>query len=64
MVKRTYIIPEFLVVNLVSRDALLQSVSGKASLSGTSYGGNSSDAGDISADVKESTDINVWDDEW
>ena len=68
MVKNTYIVPELLVVQLASRDALLQSVSATSSLTGTSFGGRTSASTTTitDADVKEQnvTDVNLWDKEW
>jgi len=66
MVKNTYIVPELLVVQLASRDALLQSVSATSSLTGTSFGGRTSTNSITDADVKEQnvTDVNLWDKEW
>ena len=60
--KKTYISPAMLTVQLGSRDALLQSVSSTESLNGTRFGGSSSSGGPSEADVKESK--NVWDEEW
>ena len=63
IMKKTYIIPVSLTVNLGSCDAILQTVSGASTLSNTRYGGNS--AGNVtSADVKGQSDVNVWDSEW
>lgn len=62
--KKTYNSPGMIVVHLGSRDALM-SVSGTDSLSGTSYGGTTSDDGIIDADVKSiNLDVNIWNDEW
>ena len=59
--KKTYISPAALTVELGSRDALLQSVSSTEGLTGTSYGGSSS--GRVTeGDVKESKSL--WDEEW
>lgn len=64
--KKTYIAPASLTVQLRGRDALLQSVSGNSI--GLGYGGDTDTSGIISADVKEQyppiSDVNVWDDEW
>ena len=64
--KKTYIAPASLTVQLRGRDALLQSVSGNSI--GLGYGGDTGTSGIISADVKEKNppinDVNVWDDEW
>lgn len=64
MIRKKYIHPQLVVVKLSCRAAMLQSVSGAASLDGTSYGGDSSDAGSISADVKEIGNNNIWNEEW
>ena len=69
MVKKTYIVPELFVVQLASRDAMLQSVSATSTLGGTRFGGTTStpnNGGDAitDADVKGITDVNVWDNEW
>ena len=62
--KKTYISPAMLTVELGSRDALLQSVSSTEGLTGTSYGGRTSSitGGVTEGDVKESKSI--WDEEW
>ena len=60
--KKTYISPAALTVELGSRDALLQSVSSKVGLTGTSYGGDSSSGGVTEGDAKESKSL--WDEEW
>ena len=64
--KKTYISPAALTVQLGYRDALLQSVSSEESLTGTSFGGTtSSTSGGVtvtSGDTKESK--NIWDEEW
>ena len=63
--KKTYISPAALTVQLGYRDALLQSVSSTEGLGGTSWGGSTSqEGGPSSADVKGMTDVNVWDEEW
>ena len=62
--KKTYISPAALTVELGSRDALLQSVSSSSpttGLTGTSYGGGSTGRA-TEGDVKESKSI--WDEEW
>jgi len=59
--KRTYISPVMLAVQLGSRDALLQSVSAEPTL-GASYRGTTSDNGVTEGDVKESKSL--WDNEW
>ena len=61
--KKTYMVPALLVVQLASRDALLQSVSAQSTL-GVTYKGTTSDNGVTDADVKGVTDVNVWDKEW
>ena len=61
--KKTYISPAALTVQLGSRDAMLQSISSTGSLSGTtSSRGDTQSAGIEEADVKESK--SVWDEEW
>ena len=60
--KKTYISPAALTVQLGSRDALLQSVSSTESLNGTSFGGKTSSGRPSEGDVKESKSI--WDEEW
>lgn len=62
--KKTYIVPALLVVQLGSRDALL-TLSANDSL-GVNDGGTTSDHGVTSADVKEQnvSNVNVWDKEW
>ena len=67
--KKTYISPAALTVQLGYRDALLQSVSSSSptkGLTGTSFGGTtSSTSGGVtvtSGDTKESK--NIWDEEW
>ena len=35
-----------------------------ATLTGTEYGGNSADAGDVHADVKEAGSSDIWGAEW
>ena len=68
--KKTYNQPTCLVVTLGSRDALLQSISATNSttgLDGTTYGGATSSAAGgaiTSGDVKGTSDVNVWDEEW
>ena len=67
MVKKTYISPAALTVQLGYRDALLQSVSSSnptKGLTGTSFGGTTSltSGGVTSGDTKESK--NIWDEEW
>jgi len=65
--RNAYIVPAMLTVELGSRSALLLSASATRTLSGTSYGGKTSDnPGVTSADVKEQnvSDVNVWDKEW
>ena len=66
--KKTYNQPTCIVVELASRDAMLQSVSATISLTGTSFGGRTSASTTTitDADVKEQnvTDVNVWDKEW
>ena len=67
MVKKTYIIPSSLTVQLSSRDAQLQTISANSAstgLDGTTFGGNTSSAsiGPEGADVKENK--SVWDEEW
>jgi len=61
--KKTYISPAALTVQLGSRDAMLQSISSTGSLSGTtSSRGGTGAAGIEDADVKEHK--NIWDEEW
>ena len=63
--KKTYISPAALTVQLGYRDALLQSVSSSSpttGLTGTSYGGVSSSGSVTEGDVKESKSL--WDEEW
>ena len=65
--KKIYNQPTCLVVELASRDAMLQAVSGNVTLTGTRYGGTTSTAegGPItSGDVKGMNDVNLWDNEW
>ena len=67
MVKKTYISPAALTVQLGYRDALLQSVSSSSpttGLTGTRYGGSTSSitGGVTEGDTKESK--NIWDEEW
>ena len=62
--KKIYNQPTCLVVQLGSRDALLQTVSASEGLGGTSSGGNTNEAGIGEGDVKGHTSINVWDEEW
>lgn len=62
--KKKYNIPACVVVQLDSRAALLQSVSGTATLDGTTFGGSSFDNSVIEANTKVISDKNVWDDEW
>ena len=64
--KKIYNQPTCIVVELASRDALLQSVSATSSLTGTSFGGETSTNSITDADVKEQnvTDVNLWDKEW
>ena len=62
--KKTYIKPASLIVQLSSRSALM-SVSGTDTLGGTSYGGTTTDNSIVDADVKSiNLDVNLWDDEW
>ena len=62
--KKTYNQPTCLVVRLGSRDSMLVTVSAPG-LTGTRYGGYTSNIdGDVSADTKGVTDVNVWDNEW
>ena len=61
--KKTYIIPELVVVALASRDAMLNSLSANSSL-GTESGGTTTEGGVKDADIKGITDINIWDDKW
>lgn len=62
--KKKYNIPACVVVQLDSRAAMLQSVSGSASLDGTSYGGSTFDNSVIEANTKVISDKSVWDNEW
>ena len=57
--KKTYITPASLSVELGSRDAMMgMSASGE----GIGYGGGTGEGGIIEGDVKEHK--NVWDEEW
>ena len=58
--KKSYIIPEALIVELNCRHAVL-TVSAPG-LEGTSTGGGTDDGGIDEGDVKES--VNIWDEEW
>jgi len=60
--KKTYIIPAMLAVQLASRDTMM-TVSAMSTL-GVSSGGNTSTNNIQEADVKEVNDVNVWDKEW
>lgn len=61
--KKTYIKPEILVVNLNSFESIMQ-VSGSESLMGTSYGGYSNESSVEESDAREVIDIpDVWE-EW
>ena len=65
--KNIYNQPTCLVIELRGRDALLTTLSATNSstgLSGTSYGGTTSDNNITNADVKETSDVNLWDEEW
>ena len=62
MVKKIYNQPACLVVELRGRDALM-SVSAETSL-GVGYRGTTSDNNIQDADVKSTSDVNVWDKEW
>jgi hypothetical protein len=67
--KKTYNQPSCIIVELGSRDSLLVTLSSTDStngLSGVGYGGTTSGGGNniTDADVKEITDVNVWDNEW
>ena len=64
MLKKRYIVPELFVVQLTSRDAMLQSVSATNTLSGTRFGGTTTSGSVSSADTKGISDVNVWDNEW
>ena len=60
--KKTYIIPQSIVVRLMSRELVMQ---GSAKITGDidiDFGGES--VGGMTSDVKVVTDINIWDDEW
>ena len=61
--KKTYISPIMLTVQLGSRDALLQTVSAVSGLR-AGYGGTTHEKGVSEGDVKESKSVNVWDEEW
>jgi len=63
--KKTYIKPETLVVNLKSFESIMQ-VSGGDSLTGTSWGGNSdSPGGPTESDAREVIQSpDAWDNEW
>lgn len=54
--KKTYIIPEALIVELGTCKMMAESTPD------VSVGGGSVDAGSV--DVKENKDVNVWDEEW
>ena len=62
--KKTYINPTIVTVQLRGRDAILTSVSGFATLDDTSWGGNTSGNSITNADVKGITSKSVWDEEW
>ena len=62
MVKKTYNQPTCLVVELSSRDAMLQSISNTAD--GMSFGGGTGTNDVTSADTKGVSNVNVWDEEW
>ena len=57
--KRTYITPAVLTVELSGRDALLQSMSAGTDLTS---GGSTGEEGVTEADARESK--NIWSDEW
>jgi hypothetical protein len=61
--KKTYITPSVLTVQLSSRSTLM-SLSATDSLDGTSYGGTTLGNSIIDADVKGFGDKNIWDEEW
>ena len=60
MVKKTYIIPETIVVRLMPTTAMLQASNPNVTLSTDSN--NSVEA--ASVDTKGVSDVNVWDEEW
>ena len=60
MVKKTYIIPETIVVRLMPTTAMLQASNPNVTLSTDSN--NSINA--ASVDTKGVSDVNVWDEEW
>ena len=62
--KKTYISPIMLTVQLGSRDALLQTVSAQSTLGAGYRGTTSSNSSVTEGDVKESKSVNVWDEEW
>lgn len=64
MVKKRYIAPELIVVELASRNAMM-SVSAVSTL-GVGYRGTTSGNSIGEADVKEQnvSDVNLWDKEW
>ena len=60
--KKTYIIPQSIIVRLMSREQVMQ---GSAKIKGdieVDFGGDSED--DMTSDVKVITDVNIWTDEW
>lgn len=59
---KKYISPAMLTVQLASRDAMM-SVSATGTLTGTRYGGNTGTT-ITDADVKTTSDVNLWDNEW
>ena len=61
--KKTYIFPAILTVQLSSRNALM-TLSAASSLDGAGYGGTTEDNNILDADVKVWNDVNLWDEEW
>ena len=60
--KKTYNQPTFIVVKLSSRNVML-TASATDSL-GMGYGGTTSGNSINEADVKTTSDVNLWDNEW
>ena len=63
--KKTYIIPESIIVRLSGRELVMLQGSAKIQIGGSDpvdYGGTSE--GGMTGDVKGISDVNLWDDEW
>jgi len=58
--KKTYIIPETIVVRLMPTTAMLQAVSNPSVTVSTTSGAVAADE----VDTKGVSDVNVWDEEW